>query len=133
MSVDTISNLVSIIKNASLVNKTYVEVNHTKESENVVNVLKDTGFVEDVKVFKEKDSIGKKLKITLAYEKDGTPKITDIKRVSKPGRRIYVPSKNIKPVVGGYGINVVSTNRGVMTGEQAKIKKLGGEIICKVW
>lgn len=123
--------MLSAIKNASMVGKPFVEIIHTKESEEVAKRLQDVGFLENVKVFKEKGKPHKMLRLDIAYEK-GLSKITDIRRISKPGRRVYKPAKDLPAVAGGYGVLVVSTSRGIMTGNEARKKKLGGELICAV-
>jgi len=94
--------------------------------------MEERGFVEKVKVFSHKGSVHKGLHIDLAY-KDGLPVISDLKRVSRPGRRMYLHANELRLVKGGYGLAIVSTSRGVMSSEEAKKKKLGGEVICKVW
>lgn len=132
MSLDTLSNMVSTIKNAYLARKEFVEIPYTKMCEDTAKLLKQNSFLEDVKVFKEKDSTHKGLRLVLSY-KDGTPVLTDIKRVSKPGRRIYSGARDLKSVSGGYGVSIVSTSRGLVTNLEARKKKLGGEVILKVW
>ena len=109
----------------------YVETFYTKECEGVAKVLKEKGFLDEVKVFKQKGVSHKSLRLDLAKE-EGLIKLSDVKRVSKPGRRLYVGHTDISPVFGGHGLLVVSTSRGIMSGQEAKTKKLGGEIICKV-
>lgn len=131
MSVDILSNMLSQIKNASMVNKEYVEVMHTKECAAVAKVLKENNYVKEVKVFKESGKPFKKLRIDLSYDND-LPAITDIKRVSTPGRRIYKGADDIGTFLSGYGLYIVSTSRGVMSGVEARKKRLGGEVMCKV-
>lgn len=129
---DLLSNMLSSIKNACMAHKPFIEIPHSNECEAVAKILADKKFLSGTKVFKEKDSSLKKLHLDIAYE-DGIPVINEVKRVSKPGRRMYVKSSNLKLVRGGYGVSVVSTSRGMMTVEDAKKKKLGGEVICKVY
>ncbi|MFZ5424699.1 MAG: 30S ribosomal protein S8 [Patescibacteria group bacterium] len=133
MSVDTISNMLSSIKNASMVNKDFIEVPHTKVCEEVAKSLKGAGFLENVKVFKDKDSGFKMLNLALAKDEEGNSKITELKRVSKPGLRVYKPSDDLRRVRGGYGVAVISTNRGIVLDSEARKKKLGGEVICIAW
>ena len=132
MSVDTIANMLSTIKNASMIKKPSVEVPYSKQKEEIAKVLESRGFVSKVKVFSEKNSPIKGLHIDLAYTND-LPAINDIKRVSRPGRRIYKEALKLDFVKSGYGVLVVSTSRGIMSGEDARKKKLGGEVLCKVW
>ncbi len=133
MSVDTIANMLSMLKNASLVGKKAIELPYSKQKEAIAKVLESRGFVAKVKVFKDKNLPYKSLHIDLAYSEDGTPAIRDLRRVSKPGRRMYRSAKALRSVKGGLGVAVVSTSRGIMSGLDAKKKRLGGEIICEVW
>lgn len=131
MSIDNLSNMLSAIKNAAMVEKPFIEVVYTKENEEVAKNLEKAGFLEKVKVFKEENTKVKKLHLDLAYE-NGISKITDVKRLSKPGRRMYKGYKELGKTAGGFGITVVSTSRGIMDSVEAKKKKLGGEVICRV-
>lgn len=125
------SNMLSSIKNAAMSGKPSIEVPYTKESEEVAKNLRKAGFLENVKVFKEENSSFKKLHIDLVFE-NGVSKITDVKRISKPGRRTYSGYKDLRRAAGGFGVTVVSTSRGVMDSSEARKKKLGGEVICEV-
>jgi len=95
----------------------------------IANILKTSGFIFAAK---EEGDKRKELKITLSYKND-EPAIQDIKRVSKPGRRIYAPAKKLPSVLSGYGIAIVSTPKGMMTGKEAKKQNVGGEIICEIY
>ena len=109
-----------------------LEIPFTSECECVAKVLKDRGFVEEVKTFKKENSSAKMLKITLA--KDGNViKLSEAKRISKPGRRAYIGYREVKPVLQGLGVMILSTSRGVMDAQEARKKKLGGEVICEVY
>lgn len=130
---DTIANLLTKIKNASLVSKEIVEVPYSKMSEAILKICKDSGFVSDVKVFKFKDSVKKGISVTLSYLESGKPKISVAKRISKPGRRIYRSSAELKDERGIYGLTLVSTSRGLMPISEAKKKKLGGELVCEIY
>lgn len=132
MSVDRISNMISSIKNGSMATKDFIEVPYSKECEDIAKVLEQTGFLEGVKVFKKEKSFVKMIHLGLAKE-DGKIKLTEAKRVSKPGRRIYKGAKELRPVLQGLGVLVISTSRGVMSGNEARKKKLGGEILCEVY
>lgn len=131
MSIDRVSNMLSMLKNACMVDNPYIEVVYTKQTENISNVLKEKGFLTEVKTFKPKGKSYKMLHLDIAFE-NGTSKITDIKRISKPGHRKYVSYKDIKQIAAGHGFQIVSTSRGVLNGDLAKKQKLGGEIICEV-
>lgn len=131
MSADLIANMLSSIKNASLVGKEYMEVPYSKICEEIARVFKENGYLTEVKVFKEKESAGKRLKLGISYKND-IPVLRDIKMRSKPGRRIYKGADDLGKVAGGYGFSVVSTSRGIMRGDEARKKRLGGELICEV-
>ena len=132
MSMDLLSNMLSAIKNAAMAGRVSVEVLYSKECEEVAKNLRKAGFLENVKVFKESGKSFKKLHLDIANE-NGFAKITDVKRLSKPGRRVYKSYKDIEKVAGGYGVLVVSTSRGIMEGSEARKKKLGGEYLCEIY
>lgn len=123
---DTIANMLTIIKNGYMAKKLEVLAPYSKHKLAIVKILSAGQFVGLV------ERSGNIIKIELAYENQ-KPKIHDIKKVSKPGLRIYIKSKNVKKIKGGSGLLVISTPQGVMSGDDAKVKKLGGEVICKVW
>ena len=124
--------MLSTIKNAYAVNKPSVEMVYSKQMEEVAKVLKSAGVLENVKVFKESGNSFKKIHIDLSYE-HGMAKVSNIMRISKPGRRVYKSYKDMKRVAGGFGVSVVSTSRGIMSDSEAKKRKLGGEVICIAW
>lgn len=124
--VDPISDLLTRIRNAYAVSKKDVCISSSKAKDAVLAILKDKGYVSDFK--KE----GSQTCIELKYE-DGKPGLASIERISKPGKRIYVKKDDIPTVLSGHGIAVISTSRGIMTGDDAKKENLGGEIICKVY
>lgn len=130
ISSDPIADMLSRIRNAIAVNKTMVEMPHSKLKETVAGILADNGFIEKVEAREEEGR--KNLLITINSE-DQPAKITEISRLSRPGRRMYVKAGALPTVKRGRGIVVVSTSSGVMTGSQAKAKKLGGELICEVY
>jgi len=123
---DPTADMLIAIKNAYMAKKPEVVVPISKFTLAIVTVLEKEKFVGKVE---KKD---RSLKIQLLYEND-KPKITQIEKISKSGLRIYSKSKNIKNIKGGRGMLIISTPSGVMTGYEAKKKKLGGEVICKVW
>ncbi len=132
MSIDTVGNLITRIRNAYSVNKPSLEVNHSVMNENVLQTLKDTGFIEDFKVFKLEGRKIKGINITLKYA-DGVASMSHIQRVSKPSLRMYSKSQDLKPVLGGLGVYVVSTPRGIMSSKEARKKHLGGEVLFVVY
>jgi small subunit ribosomal protein S8 len=131
MTTDRLSNLISSMKNASLAKKKALEVFHSIECEKVAEILKDRGFVSVVKVFKKPKSTAKMIHIELA-EIDGVFKLTEARRVSKPGRRIYKGAKELWVSQGRFGVLIVSTPKGIMDSINARKKNLGGEVLCEV-
>lgn len=130
---DTIANLLSKLKNASMVSKENVEVPYSKINEEILKILKSEGFVKDIKIFKNKDSVIKGINVDLSYLESGKPSINSITRLSKPGRRIYRSVDDLVNKMGKYGTVIVSTSRGLMPIREAKKKRLGGELICEVY
>jgi len=129
-STDPIADLLTRIRNAIAVHKTEIVLPHSKVKESVVQLLKQSRFVDDVRV--SDDVIGKTLTVVLNTQ-DTNSRITEITRTSKPGRREYVRSENIPTVKRGRGIVIVSTSKGLLTGANAKKQGVGGELICKVY
>ena len=129
-STDPIADMLTRIRNAINVRKSEVAMPHSKNKEAIAKLLKQSGFVADVSVADA--TLGKTLKIVINHE-DENARITEIVRLSKPGRREYSSSKEIPVVKRGRGVVIVSTSRGLMTGEQAKKQGVGGELICKVY
>jgi len=129
-STDPIADMLSRIRNAIAVRKTDVNLPHSKVKESVARLLQQNGYVSDVRVTDA--SIGKTLSITL-HEEGANATITEIKRLSKPGRRYYTRKQEIPTVKSGRGIVIVSTSKGMMTGEEAKKQGVGGEVICRVY
>ena len=130
---DPIANMLSAIKNSYMVGKPFIEIPYSKQREQVAKVLEKRGFLAKIKVFNPKDAPYKGLHLDLAYDETKVPSLNEIMRVSRPGRRLYMKASELRPVKSGYGLLVVSTPRGMMSGEDARKKKLGGEVICKVW
>ena len=129
-STDPIADMLTRIRNAINVRKYEVSLPHSNVKEAVANLLKESNFIDAVSV--EDATVGKTLRIRIAPA--GTnARITEIKRLSKPGRRYYVKSAEIPTVKSGRGIVIVSTSRGMMTGTAAKAAKIGGELICRVY
>jgi small subunit ribosomal protein S8 len=130
VSTDPIADMLTRIRNAINVRKSEVTMPHSKVKEAVANLLKESGFVSGVKVTDA--TIGKTLKVVINGEHENA-RITEIVRLSKPGRRYYVGSSDIPVVKRGRGLVIVSTSKGMMTGTQAKQQGVGGELICKVY
>lgn len=127
MMTDPISDLLTRIRNALMVRHADVTLRASRMGERIVGVLKQRGFIHDYALNE------KGLVVKLKYDEAGLPVIEGIKRISKPGLRIYTGKSEIPKVRGGLGISIVSTSRGVMTGADAKKQGVGGEVICTVW
>lgn len=123
---DPVSDMIVIIKNGYLARKAEVAVSYSKFKQELSKVLEKEGYVGKSK----KD--GSVLIIELVYT-DGKSKLNEIKRISKPGLRVYIKSKKIQQVKGGRGTYIISTPQGVMPTKEARKKNLGGEVICRVW
>jgi len=135
---DTISDMLTRIRNANLAYKTSVSLSKTTVHEKICQILEQEGFIEK---FYSSDTQPNELIVDLKYQKTissgtgglGKPCITNLKRISKPGLRIYTNSREIPKVLGGMGILILSTSKGLMTDRQARKSRLGGEILCSVW
>ena len=130
MFTDPIADMLTRIRNASTARKQELVFPHSKFKANLAQLLLSEGFVAGVQELPNKP---KALQINLKYAPGGEGVITGIKRVSRPGQRIYMPAGRIPRTNSGFGITVVSTSKGLMTDKQARKEKLGGEIICQVW
>lgn len=134
---DPISDMLTSIRNALAVRKETVDVPFSKLKFEIAKILEREGFIEKVAKKKKKIKKGKMkpkpfLEIHLKYE-NKIPAIFGLKRISKPGQKIYLPYKKIKKVKGGYGIAIISTSKGLMTDKEARKNKIGGEVICEIW
>jgi len=130
MMTDPIADMLTHIRNAVRIERGAVEMPLSKVKRGVAEVLKREGYIWD---FAEVDAAPvKRLRIDLKYGPNGERVIQSIKRVSKPGRRLYTRSKELKPVLGGLGISIVSTSRGVISDREARRDNLGGEVLCEV-
>lgn len=129
-STDPIADMLTRIRNAIAVRKHEVSLPHSNIKENVARLLQQSNFIDSVAV--SDAPIGKTLTITINNE-DSNARITEIVRLSKPGRRSYVNSREIPVVKRGRGVVILSTSKGLMTGDQARTEHVGGELICKVY
>jgi len=127
---DPITDMLNRIKNAQAVAHLTVDIPFSKVKYQIAQILAREGFIE--KVEKKGRKTRKIIRITLKYV-DNIPAISGLKRVSKPGQRIYLSWRKIKKVKGGYGIAIISTSKGLMTNKEARKEKIGGEVICEIW
>lgn len=128
---DPIADMLTRIRNAQMVLKEKTLVPYSDIKYRIGKILEEQGCVGEVKKLGRKDK--KMIRIELKYDKDKSPAIRGIKRVSKQGQRIYISAKDIRPIQQGYGFSIISTPKGIMAGKEAKKNNVGGEYICKVW
>lgn len=127
---DPVADMLTRVRNAAKAKFSSVDVPGSKLKVEVARILKDEGFIKNYKFLKDgKQGI---LRIYLKYGQGQAKTIYSLQRVSKPGRRMYVKSKDIKPILNGMGISILSTSRGLMTDKQARKENIGGEILCTV-
>jgi len=127
---DPIADMLNRIRNAQAVSKKTVDVPYSKMNLHIGKILEQQGFV--LKMEPQKHKMKKVLEIVLKY-RDKAPEIAGLKRISKPGLRVYRPSHEIRRVKGGYGIAIFSTSKGIMTDKEAKKQNVGGEVLCEIW
>lgn len=128
---DPIADMLTRIRNAIAANHTRVDIPGSKLKLEVARILKEEGYINNF-VTKEEGS-KYSIRIFLRYDAKGTSSITHLARVSRPGRRVYVGATDIPKVLGGYGVNIISTSRGLMSGKKARQEKVGGEILAQVY
>jgi small subunit ribosomal protein S8 len=128
---DPIADLLTRIRNAHTAKHDRVDVPSSKVKVELCRILKEEGYIRDVKVIEQQPQ--DQLRIFLSYTKEGKPGIQKMRRVSTPGRRVYRRTDDIKPVLNGLGIGIVSTSQGLMTDRQARERKVGGEMLCEIW
>lgn len=131
MFTDPIADLLTRMRNATLARHDSLVVPASQLKVAMAKILKEEGFIKDFEL--QKDDVRRNLKLWLSYTGKKEPVLSGLKRVSKPGLRVYTKSKNMPRVVGGMGIAIVSTPRGVMTAAQARRLNVGGEVLCYIW
>jgi len=131
MITDPIADMLTRIRNANMVRLEFVPVPWSKMKLAIAKILKEEGFVVNYEVLKGKP--GRVIKIYLRYYEKEEPAILGLKRVSKPGLRVYVGKSEIPRVYGGLGVPIVSTSKGIMTGQKAWKQRIGGELLCYIW
>jgi len=130
MSVDPIANMLSSVKNAAAVGKEYIEIPHSKVLENIARVLQESGFLTEVKRFKEAGVSYKKLRLSIAYDDRQRPLFSKLQRVSRLGQRIYKGTDDLRRE--RFGMTVVSTSEGIMSNKEAISRNLGGEVLLEI-
>jgi small subunit ribosomal protein S8 len=132
MQTDPIADFLTRIRNAAAAKHQRVDVPASRLKTEIARILKEEGYISTFKMVEE-NKTKKVLRVFLKYTPDRRSVITGIKRISKPGARRYLGHLDIRPVVGGLGINILTTPKGLMSGRNARKSKLGGEILCEVW
>lgn len=133
MMTDPIADMLTRIRNAVRVERASVQMPLSKVKRGLAEVLKREGYIWDWREEEEEGKPAKQLCIDLKYGPNGERVIQNIKRISKPGRRVYAQAKGLRPVLNGLGISVISTSRGVVSDREARQKNLGGEVLCELW
>jgi small subunit ribosomal protein S8 len=128
---DPVADYLTRVRNALAVEHDEVEIPASRLKTEMTRILKEQGYISDYSV--EPTAVGELIRIQLKYTGDRQPVITGLKRVSRPGRRQYVGSKDVPRVLGGMGTAILSTSRGVMSGHEAKQQGVGGEVVAHVW
>ena len=128
---DPLADMLTRIRNGIISKKASVDIPSSNLKVEVAKILKEEGYITNFKV--TDDAVQGVLQVDLKYQPDGDPVISDLQRVSRPGLRKYVGYQDIKPVLGGLGIAILSTSKGIMTDKIARSEKVGGEILCAVW
>jgi small subunit ribosomal protein S8 len=128
---DPIADLLTRIRNALLAKHDRLDVPNSKLKQGICALLKQEGYIEDFEIVEgEPDN---QLRIYLSYTQEGTPAIRRLARVSKPGRRVYKEAAEIKQVLNGLGVAIISTSRGLLTDREAREQRVGGEVVCEIW
>jgi small subunit ribosomal protein S8 len=129
---DTIADMLTRVRNANLARHKIVQIPSTKMTRNIASVLIEEGFIQDFEEIGE--GINRQLLLSLKYKgKEGEPVITSLKRISRPGLRVYANRKEIPRVLGGLGVAIISTSKGVLTDNKARHQGVGGEVLCYIW
>jgi len=133
---DPISDMLTRIRNGIMSSQSMVAMPYSKIKFEIAKILKEEGFIEEYEEFSEENSTHKMLRMKLKYigqHRGRRSVITGLQRISRPGKRVYTHKKDIPWVLSGMGIAILSTPRGVMTGQKARSQGVGGEILCKIW
>ncbi|MBU0631025.1 30S ribosomal protein S8 [Sulfurimonas sp. HSL-1716] len=128
---DLIADALTRIRNAAMRRLDVTTLVHNKSVEAIANILVEKGYIESCNVVE--DGVKKTINVVLKYDENGKTVINELKRISKPGRRVYKPASEIKRFKNGYGTIIVSTSKGVITNDKAHELNVGGEVLCTVW
>ncbi|MBM4261313.1 MAG: 30S ribosomal protein S8 [Deltaproteobacteria bacterium] len=130
---DPIADMLTRIRNAARARHQKVSVPYSRVKENIAKVMVDEGYLKELKKVKAAAGGGDELLIQLRFDRENRPIIAGMKRVSSPGRRVYVGTQDVTPIRKGLGINILSTPRGILVDREAQKAKVGGELLCSIW
>ena len=130
---DPIADMLTRIRNAIIARQTKVDIPASRLKIEIARILKDEGYITNYSIKTTEGSNARALRVFLRYGPKGESVISHLARVSRPSRRVYVPSKQVGKVLGGLGINILSTSQGIMTGKQARRTNVGGEVLCNIY
>ena len=128
---DPVADMLTRVRNALKASHEQVDIPSSKIKINIANVLKSEGYIRNFKIIT--DGRHRLIRIFLKYDEEGVPVIGGVKRVSKPSYRVYAGYDEIPKVLNGYGVNIISTSKGLMTDREARKMRVGGEILCSLW
>lgn len=128
---DPIADMLTRIRNAIMANHPRVDIPGSKLKVELARILKEEGYINNYVTKGEKPKFS--IRIFLRYDAKGTSSITHLSRVSRPGRRVYIGASRVPRVLGGYGVNIISTSRGLMSGKRARKENIGGEILANIY
>jgi len=131
MLTDPIADMLTRIRNAALIKAEKVDIPASRMKLDIAKILKEEGFIRAYKILKDKKQ--GILRITLKYAPDNQSIISGLKRISKPGRRVYVNTDLVPTVMGGVGVSILTTSKGILTGKACRREKVGGEVLCHIW
>jgi small subunit ribosomal protein S8 len=130
---DPIADMLTRIRNGSVAAQDTVRMPSSKLKESLAAILRQEGYIADFRVSEDPSRPGRTLEIVMKYTPDRVPTISGLRRVSKPGLRVYTKADHVPRVLGGMGVAILSTNQGLLTDREARERKVGGEILCQVW
>ena len=130
---DPIADMLTRIRNGSVAAQETVRMPSSKLKESLAAILRQEGYIADFRVSDDPSRPGRTLEITMKYTPDRVPTISGLRRVSKPGLRVYTKADRLPRVLGGLGVAVLSTSQGLMTDREARERRVGGEVLCYVW
>ena len=130
---DPIADMLTRIRNGNVQYHDVVRMPSSKQKEALAAILRREGYIGDFKVSEDGTRPGRILEITMKYTPDRSPTISGLRRVSKPGRRVYIQADSLPRVLGGLGVAVLSTSQGLLTDREARQRRVGGEVLCYVW